>query len=139
MKIEIRRRRRGFAPAAMADIAFLLLIFLITTTSIDTELDLELPEFAYSRQSDFAETLRVRLDADAQLHIENQTAVISRLPQLLRFHSAGSDTIIMLEADKNLPWITVDELIAVISSSGHEQIVLVAETPGGSAMQDKRE
>lgn len=127
MTINVRRRRRTFAPAAMADIAFLLLIFLITTTSIEDDVNLDLPAFAYSQETGFPQTVRLRLDSSSNLIYENRYYGLASLLDGLASSLDPAETVIMLEADRQTPYIEIDEILQGLGQHGFERIVLVAE------------
>ncbi|MBU0935273.1 MAG: biopolymer transporter ExbD [Spirochaetes bacterium] len=133
MKISVRARRRGFAPAAMADIAFLLLIFFITTTSIDEDSNLELPEFQYTRETGFPQTVRLQLDRNDQLLLDGSPGTADTLTRLLQQRYLPAETVIMFEADRDTPYRRIDEVLVALGSAGFERIVLVAQgqTAGG--------
>jgi biopolymer transport protein ExbD len=128
MTITVRPRRRGFAPAAMADIAFLLLIFLITTTSIEDDVSLELPSFAYSRETGFPQTVRIMLDTDQNLYFNGESLELDTLLTRLVFGHDPVDTVIMFEADRQTPYRLIDEALRGLGQAGFERIVLVADS-----------
>ncbi len=82
-------RGRGSAPAgAIADIAFLLLIFFLVTTQIPQEqgISTQLPPFALQPPAPIAErnVLSVLINAEGQLLADGESVKLEELPALIR-------------------------------------------------------
>lgn len=130
MRIAFPAKKRGFNPASLSDIAFLLIIFLILTVSIDPEGNLDLPSFRFGKESAAEEPAFLTLDANAALSLSGQALADAELEAaLLEFFDARDERIIHLRADKALPFSKVNALLKTLNDSGYSRIVLVAE-PG---------
>ncbi len=86
-----RREAPAVNAGSMADIAFLLLIFFLVTTTIaeDKGVLVRLPEWQEDpliQQADSKNTLTVQLNAANELLVEDQRVRVSQIPGLLRNH-----------------------------------------------------
>jgi len=131
MSIQVKKRRSFFAPIAMSDIAFLLLIFLVVTASFKEDADISPPDFAYARKISTPETETLTLLDDRTVLVSGVTIPLSGF---LRALEGDASTVYEVVADGSLDYAVVDELLSALKSSGRRQIVLRTEAgPAGEA------
>ncbi len=132
MRISVPDRRRGFSPASMSDIAFLLIIFLLVTVSIDDSGEIKLPKFRYAKESVVEEPIALSLDPAGILLLEGREVPLEGLEPALRarLRTAGiapEQAILHLQADEARPFKQVNDVLAAIDGAGVKRIVLIAE------------
>ncbi len=110
----------------MIDMVFILLIFFMVTTTFtkDMKLDLERPSAASASLAS-AKVIRVYIDQNTDVYVDNQPiklwALQSKLRELLR--SSGEKSVLVV-SDNNIP---VDALIDVIDEcrmSGAKEVAV---------------
>ena len=125
MKIRIRKKNYGVTMFAMPDIAFLLLIFLILTVSVDEYGDINLPNFKFLQETDYPEIVVVNISAEGLLGIGgeymNNNLFKSSLDQI------PQNTIIHLIADKNCSYSDVDEVLGLLQREELSDVVLIMD------------
>lgn len=125
MKISIPAKKKGFAPVAMADIAFLLLIFLIVTVSIGDSPDVKLPVFKYSRETGFPHTVIISLGSNGQLTLDGSPISEKALtPAILGMENPG-EIIVNIQADAETPYEKVDSLLQTLGAAHLRKVVLI--------------
>jgi biopolymer transport protein ExbD len=125
MKIKVSSMKRTLAPVAMADIAFLLLIFLILTVSSTESGEIELPRFRYIEKTGFSIVADLTIYEDGRLLIDGQPFEVSEAADALSGYRM--DTVIRIHADRDLEYIRLDEVLSVLRSAGRNQLVLMAD------------
>ncbi len=125
MKIRIRQRKSSITMFAMPDIAFLLLIFLILTASVDEYGEIQLPQFRFMQQTEFPATLTVNISSGGLTGISGEymsadsfSAALNQVPQ---------GTVINLVADKNTYYSNIDKTLDLLQSAGLTDIVLIMD------------
>ncbi len=125
MKIRVRKKSYGVTMFAMPDIAFLLLIFLILTVSVDEQGDINLPDFKFLQETDFPETMVVNVTAEGEYGISGETidrrlleSTLERLPET---------TVIHLIADKECRHSHVDGVLQLLQEKELLDVVLIME------------
>ena len=128
-----RRKSKILVPvAAMADIAFLLIIFFILTTNFMTETHIELEE-ASSIDIDALEesTVSVSVDKDGQVWLQGepcpQEVLESGVTALLQ---ERDDKTVMLKIDKHLPHEKFGPVFLALSGAGAEIALVGAKGEG---------
>jgi biopolymer transport protein ExbD len=128
MKLKIKDKPFGVTLLALPDIAFLLLIFLILTVSVDDQGEIELPNFKFLQETEFPETVVITLSTTGSYHLagqyvekENLSSVIRRIPDT---------TVIHLMADKNSQYRDVDYTLEQLQNEGLRDIVLIMDGDG---------
>ncbi|MGD1847326.1 MAG: ExbD/TolR family protein [Salibacteraceae bacterium] len=102
-----RRKTPTIAAGSMADIAFLLLVFFLVTTTVDTELGLMrlLPFGEDSGVVHERNVLEVLVNADNELLVEDQKITIEELRQLAKtfIQNAEDRADLPLRVEKDIP------------------------------------
>ncbi len=129
MKITILSRRKGFAPVAMADIAFLLLIFLIVTVSVGDTPPVNLPIFKYARQTGFPKTAVISLTISGDVLLDGSPISADSLPSVLNGIAQPDELVITLHADAAVPYEKVDALLRNLQAGKYFRVVLMTEVP----------
>jgi len=125
MKITVERKKRSFAPVAMADIAFLLLIFFIVTVSIGDSPDVALPPFKYSKENTFPKTLVITVMSSGELLYEGNRINEKNLLPILQGLGKPEDFVINIMADQKTDYSLIDTLLQSLSSAKFQKIVLI--------------
>ena len=123
MKLKIKHKSFGVTLLALPDIAFLLLIFLILTVSVDEQGEIKLPNFKFMQETDFPETLIISLYSSGNYQIlgqniekETLASVIDKIP---------STTVIHFMADKECLYKDVDFTLGQLQKTGLRDVVLI--------------
>lgn len=135
MKITTKARRRGFAPVAMADIAFLLLIFLIVTVSVGDMPSVDLPVFRYARELGSPRTAVVTLAPSGDLLLGGTPVARTGLAAALAGVAGPGELVVALHADAATPYGLVDSLLRDMQAGRYLRVVLMTETPDGDARE----
>ncbi|MBI9103047.1 MAG: biopolymer transporter ExbD [Spirochaetales bacterium] len=127
MKLKIRKKSFGVTLFAMPDIAFLLLIFLILTTSVDEQGDIKLPEFRFLQGTDFPEIVVISLSRDGEFLLSGNPVQKDELP--LYLSKIPDNKVINILADRNVRYSEVDDVLALLQDNGLLDVVLIMEEP----------
>jgi len=125
MKIRVRKKSYGVTMFAMPDIAFLLLIFLILTVSVDEQGDINLPDFKFLQETDFPETMVVNVTAEGEYGISGET--VDRRLLELTLDRLPETTVIHLIADKESRYSHVDGVLQLLQEKQLLDVVLIME------------
>ena len=125
MKIQFQNKSKGFAPVAMADIAFLLLIFLIITVNAGESGEIELPFFEYSQKIGIRDTVNIELTQDETIFLDRQEVRVDALPD--RLSSFPHNTVFRIFGDQDLEYSTLDHVFTLLREAGQYHIVLITE------------
>ncbi|MCK5197103.1 MAG: biopolymer transporter ExbD, partial [Spirochaetales bacterium] len=72
MKLQIKRKPFGVTLLALPDIAFLLLIFLILTVSVDDQGEIQLPNFKFLQETEFPENIVLTISETGEYQLAGQ-------------------------------------------------------------------
>jgi len=125
MKLRIKAKPRGITVLALPDIAFLLLIFLILTVSVDEQGDIQLPSFRFTQETEFPQTLVITVNETGSVQIGGQEVKKSELSGVLR--KIPPSTVIHLMADRRSRYADIDELLGKLQIAGLKDVVLIME------------
>ncbi len=129
MAYQRRKSSNVLVPvAAMADIAFLLLIFFMVTTVFLKESHVKLePASAPEVEALEASSVSVVMDEDGALWIQGEMCVVEMLEGAVSALIEGRDEkLVMLKIDKHLPHETYGPVLLALSRADAE-IALVGE------------
>ncbi|NOY07451.1 MAG: hypothetical protein GXP33_01225 [Spirochaetes bacterium] len=129
MKIKLYYRKRNFSPVAMADIAFLLLIFLILTTNVNNNGNIKLPFFKYSQKVSYPEKIVVAVKENGSIMVDNKPSGLQSLSSFLDSLPDKKNTIVRLIADRSTDYSNVDKVLSLLKDKDVLKIVLVTEEP----------
>lgn len=117
MKLRRRRKRQARIPVvSMADVAFLLIIFFICTTSFGRESGLQL-KLPGAQTPDFLPTqaeVHISIDKSKQIRVDHQIVLLPYLSSLLYQKLARSlNKTVIIRADESVDWGTVVKVMDV--------------------------
>ena len=111
MKLQIKRKPFGVTLLALPDIAFLLLIFLILTVSVDDQGEIKLPDFKFLQETEFPETIVLTISKNGEYHIAGQIIEKTDLDSILR----------------TIPKTTIIHLMEQLQEKNLRDVVLIME------------
>ncbi len=126
MKISIPNPRKMAAAVAMSDVAFLLLIFLIVTVTVEEDGSIALPAFAYTEDLDIPDPVSIQIDKESILYLEERPYGEERLIAYLGIN-IDRNAVLRIFADKSLYYSVIDKLLSRLKEEGFSRIVLVTE------------
>jgi biopolymer transport protein TolR len=105
----------------------LLVIFMVTTPLMQSGIGVNLPT-AETDNAPAEEGVRVTVELDRYIKIENQTININLLENTLRNVFANrSKKIVFLQADKDIPYGFIVEVMDIAKKAGVETVGLMTE------------
>ena len=131
----VRIRKRGsvgarIPTASMADIAFLLLIFFLTSTifRLETGLEVDLPRAESGVGSARQRSAHVWIDRSGEVAIDDLLIPMERLEAILASKLRRSGGIVVsLQIDREVPYETVDRLMEQLRKAKIRNIRLGTE------------
>jgi len=111
----------------------LLVIFMVTAPMMEKGVEVDLPQVEHAPNLDAVkEPLIVTLDRKGEIFVGK--ARVERLeqlgPVLVQVLKGRKDQEVYLEADRQVPYGKVVQLMAAIKGAGIEKLGMVAEEPG---------
>jgi biopolymer transport protein ExbD len=100
--------------ASMADIAFLLLIFFLTSTifRLESGLEVDLPRAESGIGSTRQRSTHIWIDAAGQIAIDDYLVTLPEVDKVLAAKLRGwGELIVSLQIDRDVPYETVDRLM----------------------------
>ncbi len=125
MKLQIKRKPFGVTLLALPDIAFLLLIFLILTVSVDDQGEIELPNFKFLQETEFPETIVLTISKTGIYQLAGQVIERENLDSILKI--IPETTIIHLMADRRSRYSDVDFILEQLQKNNLRDVVLIME------------
>ena len=132
-----RRRRRLAAPppeitlTALIDTAFtLLIIFMVTTPLINSNLKISLPETKHTAKADLvADSVLISVDKNKQLYVNDQKVTAANLPSVVTKALAKSkDKIVIVQGDQGVVYKEIIRVVDLVNSvSGVKHVALAAK------------
>jgi len=125
--------------SSMADIAFLLLVFFMVTSVLDSDPDLpiELPDVPGGEQLN-KKIANLYLSADASKTIYFNSMRMERneaLNEIRAKRATTPDLKVLIHADKNLSYEDIDSMFESLRDIGQLKISLVTQTTQGGGFQ----
>lgn len=128
--IKVKKRKRvRVSPSAMSDIAFLLLIFLMSTASFDGDNEINLPFFKYAEKSVVQEEVLINMRSGGEIIYAGSLLTESEVISLLAEKVDG--TVVKLFADGNTPYIKVNSFLTLLQELEKYRVILMAEKNKG--------
>ena len=131
--LRLRRRHRVGAripTASMADIAFLLLIFFLTSTifRLENGLEVDLPRAESGIESRRQRSTHIWVDHSGTVAIDDFLVPIESLQPILASKLRRSGQIVVsLQIDRDVPYETVDRLIGQLKRASIQNVNLGTE------------
>jgi biopolymer transport protein ExbD len=117
---------------SMTDVVFLLLLFLLVSSSFVTQsgIPIRLPASSNQAQQN-PKTVSITLTADNQVFVENEAVTWESLPQRLSSLSAmDRERVVYLRADEVTALKKVVSLMDIVRQSGFERIYIATKQIG---------
>ena len=130
-KIHRVRPPENIPDSAMADVAFLLLIFFLATTTIAEEFALSLILPAKSQQNQRIEVNRenvmvISTDATGNVfYVDDKPTSLGAIRPLVETRRAGNDKLVVsVEPDRRAPYVTMVDILDELKLAKHTRISL---------------
>lgn len=123
--------------SSMADIAFLLLVFFMVTSVLDSDPDVQvsLPEVPGGEQLN-KKIANIYLGADKSIYYNTMKMSLPEAINNVRAKLATNpDLKVLVHADKELPYSDVDSLFEYLKEAGALKVSLVTQTNPGGGMK----
>ena len=139
MKLEIRRVQAVVPTASMADIAFLLIIYFMLTTSFSpVKMSVDLAEAA-NRAEVEKQAAVIAIGIDGQLEVSDGLAPGNRLNLLDELDGFVKEVLtvepnkqFIIKADRNVRYDTFNAVYERLRTNGTRRIALLTETKKGT-------
>ncbi|MBN1500850.1 MAG: biopolymer transporter ExbD [Spirochaetes bacterium] len=116
----------GFG-ASMADIALLLLVFFMVTTSTEPPKGAEVELPTAVTQGAEQDTLYITISKNENIFFDGRTIQLSELQDELLLRGLEKDRSISITADKSLPYESIQKVLNVLQESDFLNIVFMSE------------
>lgn len=108
----------------------LLVVFMITAPLITQGVQIELPEVENSPMNEDKEPIQVSIKRDGTIYIQARKVEKSDLVERLKaIHKVRQNASVLLNADKNVNYGDVMEVMSVLQMAGLVDVGLVTEPP----------
>ncbi len=121
---EKKRRTPSVSLTPLIDILFLLIIFFVVSSRLDSEfgVGMELPESAQG-QNEVQVELVLEMNADGKILLDNTALATEQLPDALRtLHASEGDRPLTLKIDRRVEHGKVVELMDVAQAAGFQKV-----------------
>jgi len=125
MKLQIKRKPFGVTLLALPDIAFLLLIFLILTVSVDDQGEIELPNFKFLQETEFPDTIVLTISKTGKYQLAGQAIEQAALDSVLNL--IPKTTVIHIMADRKSKYSNLDFILGKLEEKNLRDVVLIME------------
>jgi biopolymer transport protein ExbD len=140
MKIEIRRVQAVVPTASMADIAFLLIIYFMLTTSFSpVKMSVDLAEAA-NRAEVEKQAAVIAIGIEGQIEVSDGLAPGNRLNSVDELDGFVKEVLtveptkqFIIKADRNVRYDTFNSVYERLRTHGARRIALLTETKKGTA------
>lgn len=135
MKIKFREEEKATIPtASTADIAFLLIIFFMVTTTFrqDTGLKIILPEAEASKKIPTKNLSRIWISEEGIVSIDDVLIPLPKISQIMmKKKQINPDIIISIQCDKSTKYTDVEKVFNQLVDAGLLKISLATEKRRG--------
>uniref|UniRef100_A0A7C4U8K3 Biopolymer transporter ExbD n=1 Tax=candidate division WOR-3 bacterium TaxID=2052148 RepID=A0A7C4U8K3_UNCW3 len=135
MKIKFREEEKATIPtASTADIAFLLIIFFMVTTTFrqDTGLKIILPEAEAAKKIPTKNLSRIWISEEGIVSIDDVLVPIPKISQIMsKKKQINPDIIISVQCDKSTRYTDVEKVFNQLVEAGLLKISLATERKRG--------
>lgn len=109
--------------SSLADMAFLLLIFFMVTTTFRKEQDREVifPEAEATEKLEQArkDVLHVYIEADGQIYINDQPIAADAVSNVIApLYAENTAMVVMLRSDRDVPYSEIDQILKELQAAG---------------------
>lgn len=119
------------ASASMADMAMLLLIFFMATTSTEPPKGVEVRLPKAKVQSAEQDSLYLTVTGDA-LYLDSEKYSYDELPNLLLMRSGENDRTVSITADRGLEYGRMSQVLKVLRENNFLNVVFMAQPEGSN-------
>jgi biopolymer transport protein TolR len=105
----------------------LLVVFMVTAPLLVQSIPVELPRTTARRPAP-APHLSLSIDRTGRVYLERQPVALSALPDALHTQGGAAPDVI-LEADRNVPFGSVAQVLALVQSAGIGNLSIVTLAP----------
>jgi biopolymer transport protein ExbD len=111
----------------LVDVMLVLLVVFIVTAPllVPQSLKINLPKTTAVSQENKKPSVRMTIDAQGNIELDNQTLTDARLTEVLKQRATDAQFQLQIEADKAVPYGRVAELMAIAQSSGVSKLSFV--------------
>jgi biopolymer transport protein ExbD len=135
--MQLKKKTTGkpeIPSSSMSDIAFLLLIFFMTTTvfNVDRGPNLTLPAAEKVEKTKRKDTMSVYVDANGNVNIDGRYIALEILPEIMAEEVAANPNItVVFKADKNAEYGRLMEVFQQLQEAQAYKISLSTELESG--------
>ncbi|EKO15602.1 ExbD/TolR family protein [Leptospira kirschneri] len=136
MSLKKKKNPPSIPVSSMADIAFLLLVFFMVTSVLDTDPDLPiaLPDVPGGEQLN-KKIANLYLGADKAVYFNQVKMPLNEAINHVRAKlTTTPDLKVLIHADKNLPYAELDGAFELLKEAGALKISLVTKTTQGGGL-----
>ncbi|EMO88216.1 ExbD/TolR family protein [Leptospira noguchii] len=136
MSLKKKKNPPSIPVSSMADIAFLLLVFFMVTSVLDTDPDLpiSLPDVPGGEQLN-KKIANLYLGADKAVYFNQVKMPLNEAINHVRAKlTTTPDLKVLIHADKNLPYAELDSTFELLKEAGALKISLVTKTTQGGGL-----
>lgn len=136
MSLKKKKNPPSIPVSSMADIAFLLLVFFMVTSVLDTDPDLPiaLPDIPGGEQLN-KKIANLYLGADKAVYFNQVRMPLNEAINHVRAKlTTTPDLKVLIHADKNLPYAELDNTFELLKETGALKISLVTKTTQGGGL-----
>ncbi|UOG42209.1 ExbD/TolR family protein [Leptospira noguchii] len=136
MSLKKKNNPPSIPVSSMADIAFLLLVFFMVTSVLDTDPDLPivLPDVPGGEQLN-KKIANLYLGADKAVYFNQVKMPLNEAINHVRAKlTTTPDLKVLIHADKNLPYAELDSTFELLKEAGALKISLVTKTTQGGGL-----
>lgn len=128
----------------LVDVVLLLLLFFMVTTQFGVLPGLKMLLPAVDAESRIrvraSERLELSVTAAGDIFLENQPVALSALPALLnRTGAAGDEVVVVVSADRDLPYGRVVKIMDALRLAGFHRVVLAGRTGSDAEKEAERD
>jgi biopolymer transport protein TolR len=114
----------------------LLIIFMVAAPLMTVGVPVQLPKTAAPKVSQPKQPVVISIDENGQPFLDKEALTSdAMMPRLRGLASQDPNQVVLVRGDKAVPYGRVVEIMGQISAAGFSKVSLVAQAPGGPAVQ----
>lgn len=126
MKFTRSKKQKRFYLIATSDIAFLLLIFLVVTSSLEYSQEIQTPATPYTELlSVDTPSVTIEVNAEGTYSILDHEFLASAL--IATISNISRETVIKIFADKEVEFTTISEIFDILQADNRNKVFLLME------------